>query len=317
MDIAYLLILQSFRASIGGALDGFMEFMTKLGDPKLIPLLLGALYWCLDKNEGIYLMFTFFSNRIVNGFLKITACVYRPWIRDPRVTPVPAALADATGYSFPSGHAANATGYWGGLAMKKERKGILRILLAVMVVLIAFSRNYLGVHTPQDVGVSILVGAVMLIVSRKILNLVEEKPERDVWILLGGALVSVALMLYANLKSYPMDYDAAGALIVDPAKMAIDSYKNAGMGLGFFLGWFLERRFIRFSTEGPWWERLIRYAVLAVSYVLVKDLMKWLVGLCLTGGIASAAEAFGYTLYLVAGAPVLIKLSKKVLPQKG
>lgn len=84
MDIQYLLLLQRLRESIGPALNGFMEFVTKLGDPKLVPLLLGLVYWCLDKNEGIYLAMTFFSNRIVNGFLKITACVYRPWIRDAR-----------------------------------------------------------------------------------------------------------------------------------------------------------------------------------------------------------------------------------------
>ena len=30
MDIEYLLLLQNFRVAIGGALNGFMEFVTKL-----------------------------------------------------------------------------------------------------------------------------------------------------------------------------------------------------------------------------------------------------------------------------------------------
>lgn len=226
--------------------------------------------------------------------------------------PVPSAQADATGYSFPSGHAANSMSFWGGLAAKKERHKALRIFFAVMILVIAFSRNYLGVHTPQDVGVSIIVGAVMLFVSRKILALADGKPGSDKYILLAGAAVSVVLVLYAALKSYPVDYDAAGAVIVDPEKMAVDSYKNAGMGMGFFLGWFLERRYIRFSSDGAWWEKLIRFAVLAVSYVYLKKLLALVVGLFLTGGLASALEAFGYTLYLTAGAPLLIRLSAKL-----
>ena len=218
-------------------------------------------------------------------------------------------MADATGYSFPSGHAANSTSFWGGLAAKKERNTALRVFFVLMILVIAFSRNYLGVHTPQDVGVSIIVGVIMLFVSRKLLKLLERKPECDKYILLAGVALSVVLVLYAQFKSYPVDYDASGAVIVDPAKMAIDSYKNAGMGMGFFLGWFLERRYIRFSTGGVWWVRAIRFAILAVSYVYLKKLLALVVGLFLTGGLASALEAFGYTLYLMAGAPLLIRLS--------
>lgn len=308
MDIQYLLLLQNLRESIGDTLNGFMEFVTKLGDPKLIPLLLGLVYWCLDKHEGVYLALTFYANRLVNGFLKITACIYRPWIRDARVTPVPSAMVDATGYSFPSGHAANSTSFYGGLAMKKTRRKALRALFIVMILVIAFSRNYLGVHTPQDVGVSIICGTAMLFAARWLLKVVDEKPGTDKYILLAGVVIGALLVLYAQFKSYPVDYDANGAVIVDPAKMAIDSYKNAGMGMGFFLGWFLERRYIRFSTDGAWWVKAIRFVVLAVSYVYLKKLLALVVGLFLTGGLASAVEAFGYTLYLMAGAPLLIRL---------
>ena len=42
------------------------------------------------------------GNRLVNGFLKVTFCVYRPWIRDARVQPDGNAVTAATGYSFPA-----------------------------------------------------------------------------------------------------------------------------------------------------------------------------------------------------------------------
>ena len=45
-----------------------------------------------------------FFGTLVNQFLKLVCRVPRPWVRDPNFTIVEAARADATGYSFPSGH---------------------------------------------------------------------------------------------------------------------------------------------------------------------------------------------------------------------
>ncbi len=122
MDIDYLLMLQNFRDATGGVLDGFFELVTKLGEASIVTLLVAAMYWCVDKREGIFLMLTFYYNRVINAFVKITACVYRPWILDARVTPVEGAMADATGYSFPSGHSANAASFFGGLTLKKRQE---------------------------------------------------------------------------------------------------------------------------------------------------------------------------------------------------
>ena len=77
------------------------------------------------------------ANRVVNGFLKVTACVYRPWIRDARIVPDSAALAEATGYSFPSGHSMNGASLYGGGAIRKELPRARRIVLGVIVALIA------------------------------------------------------------------------------------------------------------------------------------------------------------------------------------
>ena len=313
MDIQYLLLLQELRDATGGVLDGFMELVTKLGETAVLTIALALVYWCIDKREGIFLMFSLYSNRVINGFAKITACVYRPWIRDPRVTPVPAAMADATGYSFPSGHSANATSFWGGLSLEKRLAKPIRVLLVLLVLLIGFSRNYLGVHTPQDVIVSLILGAATLWIARRVLDMLEEHPERDVWVLAAGVVICALLIVYAAVKSYPVDYDAAGNVIVEPSKMAADSYKNAGMGLGFFLGWFVERRFIKFSVEGSLLSRVVRFAVCWALYVLVRDYGAAFVSDALGGGAGKAAGQFLCVFYLVALAPALIRLAGRFL----
>ena len=52
----------------------------------------------------------------------------------------------------------NAATVFGGGAVRKDIPGALRVVLGLLVLLVAFSRNYLGVHTPQDVLVGIVAG---------------------------------------------------------------------------------------------------------------------------------------------------------------
>lgn len=312
MDINYLLFLQDLREKTGGVMDGVFGFITKLGESSIVLFVLALIYWSVEKREGILLMLGFFGNRLVNGFVKITACVYRPWIRDARVTPVPSALADATGYSFPSGHSANATSLWGGLAANKKVPKAARVLLVVLVVLIGFSRNYLGVHTPQDVAVSIVLGAATLFAAYKIMAMLDSHPNRDVWVLLGGVILSLLLVLYAALKSYPTDYDAAGALIVDPAKMAADSYKNAGMALGFFVGWFLERRVIKMPDCANNNTRVVRVMLGFALFGLVENYAAPWLGSVVGGNMGKFLQQFALVFFILALMPLVFKLTDRL-----
>ena len=154
MDMEYLLLLQNFREGTNNALTPLMMQISEfvIG---IVPLLVVAMvYWVFSKKAGAWILLNVSGTYWLNGILKLTACVYRPWIRDSRVIPAEAAFASATGYSFPSGHSTFATAYYGcgAVCCWKQRK--TRALSVVMVLLLAatmFSRNYLGVHTPQDV----------------------------------------------------------------------------------------------------------------------------------------------------------------------
>ena len=46
-----------------------------------------------------------------------------------------------------------------------------------------------------------------------------------------------------------MDYDEAGKLLVDPQSMMKDGFKDGGRFLGVTVAWFLEKKFVNFSTE--------------------------------------------------------------------
>ena len=154
-----LYALESIRTP---ALDKIMSVITLLGGELFFMVIAVTVFWCVSKREGYYLMIVGFFGTVINQFLKILCCVPRPWIKDPDFTIVESARAEATGYSFPSGHTQNAVATYGGIA-RYTRRGWLRAVLVVLTVLIAFSRMYLGVHTPLDVGVSFLIAAVLVL----------------------------------------------------------------------------------------------------------------------------------------------------------
>lgn len=136
MDIEFLLLLQNFRNGIGSIFTAFLSKMSLIEEMEVVLLIIALIYWCVSKSYGTYFLMGRSGNRVVNGLLKVTACVYRPWIRDPRIVPDSDALAVATGYSFPSGHSMNAASLYGGGAIRKELPRVLRVSLCIIKYLI-------------------------------------------------------------------------------------------------------------------------------------------------------------------------------------
>ncbi len=152
--------------------------MTFLGELNTTLVLLAVVYWCVHKELGVYLMMGWGGNRLVNGALKITVCAYRPWIRDPRVVPYGDSMTTATGYSFPSGHATNAGAVFGGGAVRRDCPGALRAALLAVVMLVAFSRIFLGVHTPQDVLVGAGISLLVMWLTVRLMRWIEAHPDK-------------------------------------------------------------------------------------------------------------------------------------------
>ena len=87
MDINILLALQDFRNGAGAFLADFFSKMTFLGELTTAMVLMAVVYWSVSKDCGSYLLMGWSGNRLVNGVLKVTACAYRPWIRNARIVP--------------------------------------------------------------------------------------------------------------------------------------------------------------------------------------------------------------------------------------
>lgn len=260
MDLRYLLFLQELRNNGGAFLAAPMMLISNL--VLVGAVVLGtAIYWGFNRMLGYEIFANCTAGLFVNHLIKLTACIYRPWIRYPQIVPYPQALDSATGYSFPSAHTQVAVSFYGTCAVKakKDHKGLCA-LCVLMVLLTGFSRNYLGVHTLQDVVVSLIIGTVLIWVIGILFKKIEQNPSLLTPVAVSGIVIVILGLLYFHFKSYPMEY-IDGELIVDPIKMRADGYMTCGATIGFLVGVLVETRFVRFKTEGTLLRRILRIAL--------------------------------------------------------
>ena len=248
LDIEYLLFLQNFRNSINDAWTPFMQWVSDFGTT-FIMFFPTFIYWCIDKRTGLMI---FAANKIslmLNSLVKLTCCVYRPWVRDVRIIPAGDAIKTAGGYSFPSGHTMITTPIYGGLAMLSHNK-FIKIFWVFAFLITAFSRNYLGVHTPQDVVVGMILGLLSLYAAAKIFEYLDAHPERENIFILLCFIAGVLTLVYISYKSYPLDYNAEGKLLVKPTSMQRDAWQDTGGIIALAACWWIERNFIKFKNTG-------------------------------------------------------------------
>ena len=236
-------------------LDAFFSVITELGGEVFFMAVAIIFFWCSDKGKGYYVLTVGFVGTLLNQFLKLLFRVPRPWVKDPNFTIVESARAEATGYSFPSGHTQNAAATLGCTAMVLRKKA-LKILFWVLYALVAFSRMYLGVHTPMDVGVSLVLGLSMTIGLYPLFRDAENNPRR-IYALLGGMVgLGVLFILFVEMYRFPADVDADNLLHgVDNA------YKLTGAVAGMMLAYWLDQRYIHFDVKAPVLVQVIKCAL--------------------------------------------------------
>ena len=91
--------------------------------------------------------------------------------------------------------------------------------------------------------------------------------KRDVLVLAGGLCLMALSMVYIMVKPYPMD-DVNGTLLVDPEKMKPDTISGITATAAWLIGWFLERRLIRFENPADKRKGFVVGALACVPIVL-------------------------------------------------
>ncbi len=288
----FLHALEGLRTPL---LDGVFSFITRLGEETVVIVVFCALYWCVNKRLAYIIGTGYFLSGLLVQTLKITFRVDRPWVLDPGFRPVQSALAHATGYSFPSGHTNSATALYGTLALQTDKRG-RRAAFFILIALVAFSRMYLGVHTPLDVGVSFALTLLLCAASCALWRHYENAPRFDACVALA-MLLAAAAVLVLSLGIY-----GGGLIELD---YVADCFKAGGAALGFTAGFYIERRSIRFSTAcDSFWKQPAKCLLGLAGLLALKEGLKPLLG---ASPAASALRYFIVILWATALFPLLIK----------
>ena len=174
-------------------LNVFFDTISLAGYPTFLILFIsfGYFYWSPARFSRVAMML--FISALINTFLKDFFQDPRPAIElmlDPKV---------GTTYGWPSGHSQIAVTLWGLLAYELKNKWITVGAIST-IILIAFSRMYLGVHDFGDVLAGLLIGGIILSVWHyAVINNWYEKLTKKHWLFL---IILFQLILYISYPSH-------------------------------------------------------------------------------------------------------------------
>lgn len=234
---------------IGGSF-GFTlaEFFTFIGNQEFYLLLFPLFFWSLDRKMGARLAVIYLLSAYVNIGLKEIINEPRPYQLDPTVAPNPEEVY-GYGHGMPSGHAQWSMTIWTMLATWMRNPWFWAVAFLISF-LVGFSRIYLGVHFPTQVAAGWALGLVVLA-----LYLWLHQP-LETWLttLSLPAQLALAIGLPAVLTlTHPVpDIIAAMSVLA-----------------GFSTGLALAEKYIPYTTEGAWRQRLGRYIIGVIILLLI------------------------------------------------
>ena len=161
------------------------------------------------KRLALELIYLVAFSTIICVLLKEFFCIFRPDIATHLVR-----VHDP--YGFPSGDVEVATVFWGMIAAR-NRIWFLRAIALILVILIAISRVYLGVHSIIDVTGGFVFGIVTIIlwnnkITQKVVDDWMIQKMLGFWGLFFLGL-SLCIISGINITIYPMIIISYGALL--------------------------------------------------------------------------------------------------------
>ncbi len=248
-------ILNTLHLFIGTWFDMFMVAVTFTGDELFYTLFLPVLYWCYDKRNTIVIGCVFLVSISLNDMVKDI-------FRNPR--PDPEKLLEGfralsvklrpTDPGFPSGHTQGSVAMWGTIMYLVRKKSVL-VVGALMIVLVPYSRLYLGVHHFGDVIGGYILGVLSLAVLIPLALLAEKHFDR---------------MRRALVMAFLLAVPAFAAALLPGGAM------HAYMGVlsGFLVGAYAAAERIAFFPRGGILPAVIKLAIGFAGLFLVKEGLK-------------------------------------------
>lgn len=244
IQIEIIKFIQSFSNTF---FDYLFQIITLFGEESVLVLLSSIVFLSIDKSKGYKLIFTIASGTCFNALIKNIAKFERPigieGITSKRVH-------TATGYSFPSGHTQATATFWSSVSIIFKKRAI-RIFTAVIILLVATSRLYLGVHWATDVVFGAIFGITWAILIDKAFDYIQKSKN---YIALIASSIAFAVLCF---------------LIGDE-----DFFKSSGLLLGLAVGYVIEDKYVNLNIIMSRKNKGIVYVLLIGGLLLIKSGLK-------------------------------------------
>ena len=230
---------------------GFLRYalapLAAVGSELGIMVAVAVVYWSIDMRAGRRLLLVVLGSQIVSMVAKVAFARPRPFQVAPnRIDP----LSGPEGFGIPSGHTVFGTvsGLW--LADTVRRRWVT-VVAVVYIVLMGLSRMVHGVHYPQDVLLGWILGILFFFIYRAVERAAARRgmpalwaisPSRSVPLVLlsAAALFVVVLLLHGSFEERKGVLSVVGGLS------------------GALIGFMVDSRRLRFSSDGPIGRRALR-----------------------------------------------------------
>jgi membrane-associated phospholipid phosphatase len=270
-------IIKFIQSIISPFWDIMFQLVTMTGEEEFYILIAAIIFWCVNKKFGYKLGFALLTSTIVNSALKDAMNVQRP-IGTPGIRSL--RVETAGGQSFPSGHTQGATTLWIS-AMIQVRKKWMYITGSLAIVLVGFSRLYLGVHWPIDIVGGIVIGTAWVFISNYIFDYAESSKNK--WILMLIVIPMLIGMIFIREKNY---------------------YTIAGTVCAFFIGYIIESKYVQFDVRNTIVKQIVKLVFGLAILIALKSMLKEIFP------ISILSDFFRYLiigLWITVGAPSMFK----------
>ena len=246
MELNFINWIQSFNTPF---LDQFFIYVTMLGEEYFYIFVLSFFYWCINKEGTRYFVMILTFSSVINGALKEIVSSLRPF----QIEAVRALRTEtAHGSSFPSGHTQTVTAFYGTLAHKFKSVWIISFSV-VVVLLVALSRIYLGLHWPRDVVGGIVFGILSIVIMHKIIMLEEKKG--IAWPFYAISAMVIISMFFLHSETF---------------------IKATGAFLGFMLGYLVEDHYVKFDVRADGFAQIIKFIIGIVVTLAIFEGLKFI-----------------------------------------
>jgi membrane-associated phospholipid phosphatase len=184
-------------------LDGVMLYLNLFDTMIFYYFLIVCAWYAYDRKTGIHLLFLYVLGCWVNQNMKDLFGQPRPFQMDPTL-----GLLSVSYFGFPSGAAQVMLALFGFLALRVQRAWFWASSI-FFVLLIGFSRVYLGIHFPSDIVGGWIIGALLLFAYVRCVPSLERFLATQSR--MNALLLCVASAIF--LAIFSMQHDARGPII--------------------------------------------------------------------------------------------------------